>query len=160
MFGFFKKSGPPDIRPLNAGQARACAALHAPAFAHPWSASEFESLLAAGNVVADGAFLGRGTSPVGFCLSRWAADEAEILTIAVDGASRRQGIGRALLATHLARLAALGVKELFLEVGSENQPALKLYTAFGFAKVGERPAYYRMKDGSAANALILRRTLS
>ena len=45
----------------------------------------------------------------GFVMSRIAADEAEILSIVVAKGSRRGGLAQALLAGHLARLAARGV---------------------------------------------------
>lgn len=158
MFGLFKPAGPPDIRRIGSAESLACARIHAPAFAHPWSQTEFESLLADSSCVGDGAFV-KGKL-AGFCLSRRAADEAEILSIAVAQDARRGGIGKAILATHLARLASLGSRELFLEVESGNLPAIGLYKHFGFVQVGQRPAYTRMKDGSLANALIMRRDLS
>ena len=160
MFGFFKKASAPDVRLLRSNEAGACAKIHAPAFAHPWSASEFESLLCDQSCLADGAYLGGRTTLAGFCLSRRAADEAEILSIAVASDARRGGVGKALLATHMARLAGYGTKTLFLEVESGNLPAIGLYKHFGFVQVGRRPAYTRMKDGSLANALIMRRELA
>ncbi len=160
MFGFFKNSGTPNVRRIGASEAVACAKIHAPAFAHPWSASEFESLLCDQSCLADGAYLGARAKLTGFCLSRRAADEAEILSIAVASDARRGGVGKALLATHLARLAGCGTKVLFLEVESGNLPAIGLYQHFGFVEVGQRPAYTRMKDGSLANALIMRRDLT
>ena len=38
--------------------------------------------------------------------------------------------------------------------------ALALYRRLGFVKVGERPGYYRRKDGSRALAVVMRRDLS
>ncbi len=160
MFSFFKNSRTPYVRRIDASEAVACAKIHAPAFAHPWSPAEFESLLCDKSCVADGVYLGAQTELTGFCLSRRAADEAEILSIAVALDARRSGVGKALLATHLARLAEYGTKALFLEVESGNLPAIGLYKHFGFVQVGQRPAYTRMKDGSLANALIMRRDLT
>jgi [ribosomal protein S18]-alanine N-acetyltransferase len=80
-----------------------------------------------------------------------------MLTIAVTPASRRKGVGAALLASHLATLAAEGAKSLHLEVEADNQAALALYRRFDFRQVGERKAYYRKADGMRAAALVLRR---
>ena len=92
----------------------------------------------------------------GMVLARIAADEAEILTLAVLPACRRQGRATSLL-REAARLAALaGVHALFLEVGLTNAPARALYSAAGFAAVGRRPHYYA--DGS--DALVLRRAIT
>lgn len=144
-------------RPLTAAAASQCALLHAPAFAHPWSTAEFENLLASSSVVADGIDDGRALT--GFVLSRRAADEAEILTIAVQSRARGGGLATRLLASHISRLSSLGVAELFLEVDENNRPALALYRRFGFAQVGQRPSYYAKADGSKANALILKLNL-
>ena len=95
----------------------------------------------------------------GFVLSRLAADEAEILTIAVEGASRGRGVGRALLDEALRQASNAGAKAMFLEVGKDNAPALALYERFGFVKVGERAGYYRRNDGTRASAVIMRKAL-
>ena len=107
MFSLFRKAATPTIRPIRPSAAVDCARLHAASFAHPWSAAEFENLLAAGNIIGDGA-LARGASLIGFALSRHAAGEAEILSVAVAKSERGKGIGRALMNAHLARLAAAG----------------------------------------------------
>ncbi|MDB5597593.1 MAG: ribosomal-protein-alanine acetyltransferase [Hyphomicrobiales bacterium] len=99
---------------------------------------------------------GKGKTLVGFVMSRIAPPEAEILTIAVDLGQRKRGIGRTLLSHHLSRLAASGINCVFLEVDEGNVPALKLYKGLGFEKVGQRPGYYAMKDGTRATALVLR----
>jgi [ribosomal protein S18]-alanine N-acetyltransferase len=154
MFSFLRKQTSYAIRPLGPEAAVDCARLHATAFAHPWSAAEFEALLAAANAVADGAL--RRTGLVGFALSRRAAGEAELLSIAVSKAERGKGIGAAILNAHLARLGAVGVSEVFLEVEPGNAAALALYHRFGFERAGERKGYYRQGRSNAAPAMTLR----
>ena len=154
----------PSIRRLGPQGGNACARIHAQSFPHPWSAEEFESLLAGRAVIAHAAtlpdsFWRPGEGPAGFVLSRQAADQAEILTIAVAPKLRGKGIGAALLAAHLPALAASGVRSLFLEVEAGNQAAIRLYESFGFRQVGERKAYYRSASGARATALVLRRDL-
>lgn len=146
----------PIIRRIDSDRAADCAELHAKSFAHPWSAAELDGLLTAKENLADGAFDGKTKALFGFVLSRLAADEAEILTIAVDPALRKTGIGGKLLAAHLAGLAAKRVKVLFLEVDQNNAAARALYARFGFEQVGERKAYYRTADGGRATALVMR----
>jgi ribosomal-protein-alanine N-acetyltransferase len=109
--------------------------------------------------VADGAFGARTDDMQGFILARAAADEAEILTIAVTPRRRGRGIAGRLLDANMAALATLGVKSLFLEVEAENHAARALYKRHGFETVGERKAYYRKADGGMAMAYILRKTL-
>jgi [ribosomal protein S18]-alanine N-acetyltransferase len=160
MFWWFQKPVRVVFRPLPSESALHCAGLHAPAFAHPWAVADFEQLLSADNIVADGAFEGPGERLAGMVLSRVAAEEAEILTIAVSAARRRNGIAKALMGAHLGRLSSVGIKALFLEVATDNNAALALYEGFGFRKVGERKGYYRNANGSAIAARILRRDLA
>jgi ribosomal-protein-alanine N-acetyltransferase len=146
----------PVIRHIGIERAAECAALHALSFVHPWSLAELEQMLCAKETLADGAHDGKTHALYGFLLSRIAADEAEILTIAVDPGHRKNGIGAKLLTAHLARLAAKRVKTLFLEVDQNNTAARALYARFGFQKVGERKAYYRTADGNRATAIVMR----
>lgn len=129
------------------------ARLHAACFTvpRPWAAGEFAALLA-----HPGCLL--LTEPEGFALLRVAGDEAELLTLAVAPASRRQGIGRRLLASACTAAAARGAQALLLEVAADNAAARALYAATGFAIAGRRPRYYRAPDG-AVDALVLRKPL-
>jgi ribosomal-protein-alanine N-acetyltransferase len=92
----------------------------------------------------------------GMILARVAADEAEILTLAVLPESRRHGIARALLEEAAAVAATHGAASLFLEVALRNAPARALYAAAGFAEIGRRRRYYA--DGD--DAMVMRRTLA
>lgn len=148
---------PVALRNARRGDAAAFATLHGLSFRRGWSEDEIESLLADPTVVAHAA--GDRDRVDGFILSRKAADEAEILSVAVAPRSRGTGLGRRLLDLHLRRLAGLGVRAVFLEVDAANEPALRLYDRAGFEQVGERPGYYRDSQGRAATALVLRRDL-
>ena len=159
MLGFFTRSTSPNIRRVGPEASRDCAGVHAQCFARRWSATEFESLLGDRQVIADAAVDARTRRMAGFVLSRLAADEAEILTIAVAPASRRKGVASLLLSTHLGRLTGAGTRRLFLEVDAENAAALALYASFGFVEVGQRKAYYPRPGAHGANALIMRREL-
>jgi ribosomal-protein-alanine N-acetyltransferase len=115
-------------------------------------------LLIERNTVAHRAILGR--TMAGFILSRLAAGEAEILSVAVAPARRGKGLARRLLDLHLRRLAGLSVRAVFLEVDEDNEPARRLYRRAGFREVGRRPGYYPQAGGNAATALVLRRDLA
>ena len=84
----------------------------------------------------DGILLGYG----GFSV---AADEAEIITVAVSPDARRCGIGRALTQRMLDDACALGASVMYLEVRASNTAARALYTVLGFAEIGVRRGYYR-----------------
>ena len=133
--------------------------IHGEAFTRPWDAMEFERSLSEKNIYADGLFLGRSTEPTGFILSRRAADEAEILSIALTAGARGRGHSGALLDRHLQTLAQAGVRSVFLEVEEGNRPALALYRRRGFREIGRRQGYYARPDGTRASAITMSRRL-
>ncbi len=116
----------------------AAARLHGLAFAgqgRGWRVAEFADLFAQRGVVCVG-------RPEGFALTRVIADEAELLTIAVDPEAQRQGHARSLLGEIEMAAAAQGAAQMFLEVADDNLAARGLYTASGYAETGRRPGYY------------------
>jgi ribosomal-protein-alanine N-acetyltransferase len=160
IFGFGRPQAESYIRPAAMADAEAMAAIHASGFDRPWGLIEFERLLAGENALAHVVSAGSRGPIEGFVLSRVAADEAEILSIAVSPAARAHGLGGRLLKPHMEALALRRIKTLFLEVEEGNTPALKLYARHGFTEVSRRSAYYRKADGSLATALVMRRTLA
>jgi [ribosomal protein S18]-alanine N-acetyltransferase len=133
--------------------AAAIATLHGASFHRGWGEDEVSALLLDGAVAADRLMIRR--TLVGFIMSRIAADEAEILSVAIAPARRGRGLSRPLLDFHLRRLAGRGVRAVFLEVDEHNEPARRLYAAADFAEVGRRAAYYE----AGATAFVLRRDL-
>jgi ribosomal-protein-alanine N-acetyltransferase len=85
----------------------------------------------------------RAGKATGFVLGRVAADEAEVLNLAVREEFRRQGEGRALLEELLRRFAGCGVSRVFLEVRESNRGAIAFYERMGFRLKGRRADYYR-----------------
>jgi len=92
----------------------------------------------------------------GMLLGRIAADEAEVLTLAVMPELRQQGVAAGLLRAAKAHVGAAGAKALFLEVSAANRPALALYRGAGFVEVGRRRRYY----ADSSDALVMRVNLS
>jgi len=142
--------------------ASALAALHGQAFDAPWSPADIAVLMGSPGVFAFSASLGADSEAreaAGFILCRVAADEAEVLTIAVAPAMRRRGVAGALLNQAMAAALAGGARTMFLEVATDNPGAEALYRAHGFGEVGRRPGYFSRPDGAVA-ALIMRRDLN
>jgi [ribosomal protein S18]-alanine N-acetyltransferase len=79
---------------------------------------------------------------VGYLCGWLIADEGEILRVAVHPASRRGGVGKALLDKFIGIAGQRGVRTLHLEVRASNRSAIELYTSHGFQKVGRRGRYY------------------
>lgn len=101
-----------------------------------------------------------GRTIIGFIVSRTAADEAEILSVAIASNQRGRGYSRELLRTHLGHLAGHGLKKVFLEVEENNRPARALYERAGFRVVGRRERYYKDASGEQLNAVVMQRDLS
>jgi ribosomal-protein-alanine N-acetyltransferase len=124
------------------------ATIHGSAFAasDAWSRDVFELQLGLPNV------FGLLHPSGGMILVRVAVDEAEVLTLAVNPSVRRRGIAAALLGEATTRVAAMGVRAIFLEVSVANGAARQLYSDAGFVQAGIRPHYY----SDTSDALVLR----
>lgn len=145
----------PIFRLLRPSDVAECARLHAQAFSPAWTSQDFADQIGRADRVLTGGTL-REPALVGFAASRFVGDEADLLTIVVDRARRRDGLGAKLLAHHLSALNAARVATVFLEVGATNDPALKLYDRMGFARVGERKNYYEAGPRGREDAIVLR----
>lgn len=130
--------------------------VHRAGFQRAWTTHDFVRFLAGGAV----AWIAlAGPLPVGMILLRAVVDEAEVLTIATHPDWRGRGIGRRLLDGAAADLGHRAVGTLFLEVASDNAPAIRLYQAAGFEECGRRASYYSRGDHEV-DALLMRRKLN
>lgn len=151
----------PGIAPAREADAAALARLHDASFATGWDADALRAFVEDPSCVSLMAGGGGESEPLGFVIARVAADEAEILTLAVAARARCRGVGRTLLDALRPRLAGKGVRALFLEVDGENHAATALYRKCGFAQAGARPGYYRDRaHGGPRDALILKLDIS
>ena len=162
---------PLAVREATPADLPALAELERAAFGEPWSRAGLAAFVArAGALVLlaelpdEGTVTAGATGPAGVdggeeaapaprppaAYAAWtlAADEAELLRLAVDPARRRRGLARELLAAGSDRLAAAGCTTCFLEVRVDNRAAVALYERLGFHRIGHRPAYYH--DGADA----------
>ena len=146
----------PQLAVAGPGDAAAFAKLHAASFGRGWAEDELERLLLDRNVLAHRASTGRNLN--GFIISRLAADEAEILSVAVARSQRGRGLAGRLLDLHLRAIAGRGARAVFLEVDEDNAAARRLYARRHFREVGRREAYYS-GQGGGSRALVLRRDL-
>jgi ribosomal-protein-alanine N-acetyltransferase len=156
--GLWGMGATPAIEAATLRDAPRLAELHGASFHRGWGESEFENMMRERNTLVHRLRLGRKV--IGFAVSRMAADEAEILSIAIDAAHRGRGLSRELLLTHLGHLAGRGARAIFLEVEEQNEPARRLYEWAGFGVVGRRERYYQQANGEQLNALLMRRDLS
>ena len=129
-----------------------------PRYGEAWNRRQIaDSLLMPGVSVAFDS-MADGAPPRGFILSRRVLDEVEILLIAVEPAVGGGGIGTAMMADLLDRLAADGVRRVFLEMRCDNS-AIHLYRKFGFEQIGQRRGYYRGAVGGPLDAVTFAKTI-
>ena len=145
-----------EIRPVGPWAAELLAEIHKQCFDDAWPEQAMATLLGMPGVAALVAAM--DDQPAGFAIGRSAADEGEVLTIAIRPEWRRRGIGGDLLSALITQvLRSQGAQSVFLEVSAANHPAMALYGRAGFTEVGRRTRYYA-GSGNGTDALILRRT--
>lgn len=149
------------LQPIGALDLDRAARLHRDAFApmgeRPWTRQDMAELLS--TPAGGGLLLQVDGEDAGIVLWRTVADQAELLTLAVEERYRRRGLGAVLLAQVVVRSRRQGAHQLFLEVGMDNPAARRLYAQAGFIEAGRRAAYYQRPVGFA-DALVLRLTLT
>jgi [ribosomal protein S18]-alanine N-acetyltransferase len=151
-----ERFSPVALLPLGGDLAFAMADVHARCFARPWSAADLRRLTEAPHCFGIAAC--GGAALAGFILIGAAADESEVLTLAVDEPWRQQGIGRTLLEAAISEAGRRGASAMLLEVGVLNTTAKALYASSGFAVVGRRRNYYKGPNGSE-DALVMKREI-
>lgn len=155
---YFSRKPEFDIFPLEAIDLAQAAAIHKLRFTHAWSDGELHALLVQDTVFGFIARQSNAARPItaGFVLGRVAAGEAEILTIGVDPKFARLGLGWRLMRAAIREARDRAAEAMFLEVDETNIAAVALYRKLGFAKVGERRAYYQGVNGAKTAALVMR----
>ncbi|MEX0300208.1 MAG: ribosomal protein S18-alanine N-acetyltransferase [Kordiimonas sp.] len=117
-----------------------------------WQANAFRQLLDSPGVQAS--LFHQENQPVGFCLYRVVAGEAELISIAVDPLFQGQGLATFIMAYLLSALKQQQIEQLFLEVRRDNEAAINLYERHGLRQVGVRENYYKRADGSKIDGLM------
>ena len=128
------------IRPMTEEDLLPVSELENRCFTVPWSLS---SLRLAFQEPAYVLFVAETEGEIaGYAGYFFAADTADLATLAVDLPYRRQGIARRLVSEVLRDSYEKGVRDIFLEVRESNAPARALYDSLGFQAVGRRKDYY------------------
>jgi len=129
-----------------------------PAFGEMWNAGQVTGALTSNDRVGEVAL--HCGQVIGFSLARYAAEEAELLLVAVAPTWRRQGVGAALIARAVEQVRRLGAETIFLEVREANDAAFALYAGQGFEAVGRRKGYYGGSDRRRHDAITMRRRVT
>lgn len=121
--------------------------LHAACFHKGWSPDDMRTHIDTDIV------MGRGNPVDGFLIIRAAADQAELLTIAVNQEKRRKGMATVLMSAGEKAAQKSGADILFLEVAEDNPAAIAFYKKHKYEEFARRPAYYARPDGRVAARL-------
>ena len=134
----------PELVPMREADLAEVMAIESAIYSHPWTRGNFVDSLTAGYECR---CLRHGGELIGYFVLMVAVQEAHLLNLSIAAKHQRRGHGSALLrdAADLAR--RLGARNVFLEVRPSNGGAQKLYTRFGFQKVGTRRGYYPATAG-------------
>lgn len=111
-------------------------------FLHPWSRDLIERELGhtwSHLLLAED---GEGGPVLGYIVFWLVHDEVHVLNVATALASRRRGVGRALMEAAEREGRRRGCRIATLEVRRSNDAALALYRTLGYRQVGIRPNYY------------------
>lgn len=109
-------------------------------FTHPWNENSFLEEIKKENSFCFVAL--ENDNVVGFAVLEVVLDEGNLLDIAVDESYRRKGIARELFKELLKVAEEKKLSFITLEVRESSIPAISLYEAHGFEKVGVRKNYY------------------
>lgn len=90
-----------------------------------------------------------GDRVVGVGGAMFVAEDAHVMTVAVDPAHQRTGIATVLMLALVRGIIDHDARRISLEVRVSNTGAQALYQRFGFAPVGSRRRYYE-PDGEDA----------
>ena len=96
--------------------------------------------------------IARAQHPVGVISFSTTGELADLHRLVVEPRSRRRGIGADLVRAGLDVVRQLGVREVILDVGYDNEPAIALYSQLGFEQLSARQDYY----GPGQHALIMK----
>lgn len=119
-----------------------------------WSAESFKSEAARDNGIV--LYTVENGDVAGLICGFWAADEAEITSVAVAPEHRRKSIAASLMEGYFSALPE-DVKSIFLEVRESNSAAIGLYQKFGFQKISIRKNFYSFPD---ENAVVMQKLLN
>ena len=91
-----------------------------------------------------------GDQPVvGYAGLWFDGDVTQIMTVGVDPAVQRHGVGRQIMTALIERSRKLKAGAVLLEVRVDNEAAIELYRGFGFEILGVRKRYYQPENKDA-----------
>ena len=120
---------------------------------HPWSRESISDLISDKNKLC--LVTEMGGKVVCYVGAETVLDECNIGNLVTDKDYRGMGLGTGLMSYLMEELARRGIRKTFLEVESNNVPAIALYEKLGFERYGQRQGYY----GPGKDAILMTKEL-
>jgi [ribosomal protein S18]-alanine N-acetyltransferase len=139
------------VRPMRESDLSAIMDIEARSYDFPWTEGIFRDCLRVGYYCL---VLERDSTVGAYGIMSLGAGEGHILNLCVNPEYRYQGLGRYMLEHLLTYARSHLIRVAVLEVRCSNEPALALYGAMGFHKIGVRKGYYPA-FGGREDALVL-----
>lgn len=142
----------PLVRCLTAVDLDRVMEIEQSAYPFPWTRGIFADCLRVGY---DCRGLQLGSLLVGYAVQTQFAAECHLLNLCIEPAWQRRCLGSLLLEQTILQARSGNCSSVFLEVRPSNRAGIALYRKRGFYVVGERPDYYRARQGRES-AIIMR----
>jgi len=121
-----------------------------------WSEELFLEELAEVSISRDVSVAVLDSQIVGYASLRFVGKQGDVNTVAVASNQQGKGIGTALMDWLESQAALRNVREIFLDVRSDNEPAIKMYTSRGYERIDIRRNYY----GNTIDANVMRKRVA
>ncbi len=121
-----------------------------------WTEESFLGELAEVSISRDVSVAISDSEIVGYASFRYVGKQGDVNTVAVSKAHQGKGIGTTLMDWLESQAALRNVREIFLEVRSDNEAAIKMYDARGYERIDIRRNYY----GNTIDANIMRKRVA
>jgi len=121
-----------------------------------WSEELFLAELSEVSISRDVSVAVLDSQIVGYASFRYVGKQGDVNTVAVASDQQGKGIGTALMDWLESQAVLRNVREIFLDVRSDNEPAIKMYAARGYERVDIRRNYY----GNTIDANVMRKRVA
>jgi ribosomal-protein-alanine N-acetyltransferase len=145
------------LRPMRWWDVPATLAIERALFPDPWTEATFWSELAGVPETRHYVVAESGGEVVGYAGLFATRHTADVQTLAVAARQQGVGVGAVLLTALLDEARRREAQEVLLEVRADNEAATRLYTRFGFERIGVRRGYYQP---GRVDAVVMRRRSS
>ena len=146
-----------EIRPMQHSDLDAVLAIEVDLFPiDAWSEELFLGELAEVSNSRDLAVAVIDSQIVGYASFRYVGKQGDVNTVAVSKTHQGKGIGTSLMDWLESQATLRNVREIFLEVRSDNDAAMKMYSTRGYERIDVRRNYY----GNTIDANIMRKRVA